>query len=124
MWSIVIALHGVVIAEGLSDPKVINDLRVYRAEITDEGVPTDYEAHVGRWHLYWVEVDEDSITEIQRHTKRGWYSHFWEGDRLLVVFDDKRFEVDRFDRSSWVEVITHGENQGIPAGELDFPSDG
>jgi hypothetical protein len=64
-------LRGVVIAEGLKDPTLVNKLQVYRAEITDEGVPIDYEGHTGRWHLYWIHADEETISQVQRATKRA-----------------------------------------------------
>lgn len=114
---------GVIIAEGLEEPRLINSLRVYRAEISDEGVPIDYAGTLGRWHLYWVEVDDDTISNIQRQTKRGWYSHFWQGDRLRVVYKDATFDIARRDPSTWSAAIEHGEQQGIPREELNFISD-
>jgi hypothetical protein len=96
---------------------------VLRAEITEEDHPVDYHGTLGRWHLYWVDVDDDAIAGIQRSTKPGWYSHSWDGDRLLVVYNDARFEVSRRDRSSWARAIEHGKRQGIPIDELDFVSD-
>jgi hypothetical protein len=115
-----LAFRGVVIAEGLRDPTLVNRLRVYRAEVTDEGVPIDYEGQTGRWHLYWIEADEETASAVQQQMKRGWYSHFWEGDRLLVVYDDRTFDLSRSDRSSWLPAVEHGEGQGIPRDELDF----
>lgn len=114
------AFRGVVIAEALKDPRLVNKLRVYRARITEEGVPIDYEGHVGRWHLYWIEADREAISFIQKEMKRGWYAHFWVGDSLLVVYDDEAFDLSRSDRSSWLPAIEHGEKQGIPREELDF----
>lgn len=116
-------LRGIVIAEGLKDPSLVNQLRVFRARITDEGAPIDYEGHIGRWHLYWVSVNEGEVQAIREMLKPGWYAHFWEGDRLVVVYDDAAFEMSRTDRDSWVEAIQHGEGQGIPKDELDFPTD-
>lgn len=112
--------RGVVIAEALKDPTVVNRLSVYRVRITDEGVPIDYEGHTGRWHLYWIGADQETISFIQRETKPGWYAHFWEGDRLLVIYDDAAFELSRDNRPSWRPAIEHGAKQGIPRGELDF----
>jgi hypothetical protein len=40
--------RGFVIAEAFKDPTVVNKLSVYRARITDEGVPIYYEGHTGR----------------------------------------------------------------------------
>jgi hypothetical protein len=28
------------------------------------------------------------IARMQQQTKYGWYSHYWRGDQLLVIFDD------------------------------------
>lgn len=117
------AFLGVVIAEGLKDPTLVNNLKVYRAQITDEGVPIDYEGRMGRWHLYWIQADEEVIAAVQRETKRGWYAHFWEGDRLLVVYEDAMFDLSRSDRSSWLPAIDHGKHQGIPRDELDFATE-
>lgn len=75
---------------------------------------------LGRWHLYWIQADEEVISAVQREAKRGWYAHFWKGDRLLVVYEDATFDVSRSDRSSWLPAIEHGEHQGIPRDELDF----
>jgi hypothetical protein len=116
------AYHGIVIAEGLEEPRLINDLRVYRAEISQEGAPIDHDGTLGRWHLYWIEANDETIGRIQEQMKHGWYSHFWRGDQLLVVFNDARFDVRRWDPSSWTAPIEHGEQQGIPRDELDFPS--
>jgi hypothetical protein len=116
----IMTFRGVVIAEALKDPTVVNRLSVYRVRITDEGVPIDYEGHTGRWHLYWIGADQETISFIQRETKPGWYAHFWEGDRLLVIYDDAAFELSRDNRPSWRPAIEHGAKQGIPRGELDF----
>ena len=114
------AFRGVVIAEALKDPTVVNKLSVFGARISDEGVPLDYEGHTGRWHLYWIEADQETISFIQTETKRGWYAHFWEGDRLLVIYNDAAFELSRSNRSSWLPAIEHGAEQGIPRDEFDF----
>lgn len=44
--------RGVVIAEGLHDPALINDLQITKAFITAEGQPLDEDGTQGRWHLY------------------------------------------------------------------------
>ena len=117
------AFRGVVIAEGLKDPTLVNKLTVYRARVSEEGVPIDYEGHLGRWHLYWIQADRETISAVQTQTKRGWFAHFWEGDRVIVVYDDASLEVSRSDPSSWRSAIEHGERQGIPRDELNFPTE-
>lgn len=113
-----------IIAEGLKDPTLVNQLCVRRAEITAEDLPVDVDGNTGRWHLYWVELDPTAIPEIQRNTKHGWYAHFWEGDRLIVVYDDAVFEASRSDPATWQNAVAHGRSQGIADEELDFLTEG
>ena len=69
--------RGVVIAEGLNDPALINDLQVTKAFITGDDQPLDEDGTQGRWHLYWVDVSDDQIDLIQATTRYAWYAHFW-----------------------------------------------
>jgi hypothetical protein len=115
--------HGVVIAEGLHDPAVINDLRVTKAFISGEGQPLDEAGAEGRWHLYWVDVSDEEIDRIQAGTRYAWYAHFWRADELVVVFDDARFGMDRHDESTWGPAVEHGLGQGLRREWLDFPAD-
>ncbi len=115
--------RGVVIAEGLDDPTVINELSVYKAEITKDGMAIDYEGHFGRWHAYYVRCSKDDINQVQSHMRKGWYAHFWKGDKIIVVFNDLQFELARDDRSTWRDAVAHGISQGIPRDELDFSTD-
>lgn len=115
--------RGVVIAEGLTEPSLINDLSVKRAHISVDEQPLDDAGRLGRWHLYWVDVDRETIDRLQASTVHGWYAHFWRDDRLLVVYDDARFEMHRTDSSTWSEATAHGLSQGLRPEQLDFPSD-
>lgn len=113
---------GVVIAESLRDPALLNELQVVGAHITRDQLPVD-ESGSGRWHLYWTRVPSAHVDLVGRWIKHGWYAHFWSDERLLVVYDDARFEMDRFDRSTWVTAIEHGLGQGLRREWLDFPTD-
>ena len=115
--------RGCVVAEGLSDPSIVNKCGVVGASITDEDKPIDYEGNKGRWHIYWIECERETIEEFRSCVVEGWYAHFWNEDSLLIVFSDRVFKVSRSDRLSWSEAIEHGKMQGIPEEELDFPTD-
>ncbi len=115
--------RGMLIAESLKDPTLINELRVSGARISREELPLDDAGHLGRWHLYWVDVTPEQIEAIREQLKPGWYAHFWAGDRMVVVFDDARFDLDRFDRSGWAPAIEHGLRRGLRREWLDFPTD-
>ncbi|MGH3446011.1 MAG: hypothetical protein ACRDP4_00150 [Nocardioidaceae bacterium] len=112
-----------VIAEGLHDPQLINELAVSKAYITDEGQPIGEKGTKGRWHLYWVDVDDEGIDRVRAGTRHAWYAHFWQGDRLVVVYDDARFEMRRCDESTWQPAVNHGLRQGLRREWLDFPTD-
>ncbi len=116
--------RGVVIAEGLRDPKIINNLRVVGAHITADDLPVDEDGNRGRWHLYWIDAAPEDIGLIQSHTLHTWYAHFWTGNQLVVVYDDARFDLSRDDQSTWESAISHGLRQGLPREWLDFPTDG
>lgn len=114
---------GAVIAEGLSDPTVINKLTVYGAKITEDGVPIDYEGNLGRWHIYQVRCSREEIDALQSYVLHGWYAHFWNDEKIIVVYADKQFELVKDDKDTWKEAIEHGKTQGIPDDELGFPTD-
>jgi len=42
---------GVIIAEGLSDPIIINQFTVDKASISKDNMPIDDVGHAGRWHV-------------------------------------------------------------------------
>jgi hypothetical protein len=114
---------GIVIAEGLRDPTIVNRLPVYRAFISGDDLELDDRGARGRWHLYWVVVADGDVDLVQGELLAGWYAHFWEADRLLVVYPDARFEMSRTDQATWQAAIEHGLALGIAADELDFPTD-
>ena len=111
---------GCVIAEGLNDPAFINGLVVCKAKISEEDLAVDYEGNKGRWHSYDVKCSREEIDSLQPHVLRGWYAHFWKGNRMIVVYNDKQYELDRKDKGTWKEAIEHGKKQRIPEKELDF----
>ena len=114
---------GVVISEGLSDPTIIKNFKVYKADITGDGIPVDYEGNLGRWHLYYVECSKEEIDNLQSYILHGWYAHFWQGNRIIVAYNDRQFEIMKDDRSTWEGAIEHGKAQGIPENEFGFPAD-
>ncbi|MGQ9586987.1 MAG: hypothetical protein ACUVT7_01200 [Thermoplasmata archaeon] len=114
---------GSIIAEGLDDPTIVNGFKIYRAHITKEGIPIDYEGRLGRWHIYDVACSRKEISDLQPHILKGWYAHFWKGDNIIVAYNDKQFEISKKDRSAWKEAIEHGISQEIPEDELDSAMD-
>lgn len=79
----------------------------------------------GDWGIYGVEVDDSDIEvvmgKIQDKMKSDepWYAHFYNDEKLIVVFKDKVFRVEP-NQSSWLPIIEYGQNLQIPVEQLDF----
>ncbi len=107
-------MRGVIVEESLDDNRVINLYRVASVKITDDDDPAD------RWHLYTVSCDQEDALKIQSHLKPGFYAHFWKGDDVLVIFNDRHFWMSHFDEKTWTPAILHGLAQGVPEEQLNF----
>ena len=57
---------GVIIAEGVCDPTIIDKFAVYKAMITKDGMPIDYDDHFGRWHIYHVTCSKRRLMSYNR----------------------------------------------------------
>lgn len=108
---------GIIIKESLTDANVLDTLQVVSNHTeTDQDNPDD------TWHLYNVMVTKDEISNLQTYLERigGWYMHFWKGEKVIVVFRDKLFEIDYDDKSTWKEAIDYGLSVGVPKEQIDF----
>jgi len=63
------------------------------------------------------------VDALQPYILKGWYAHFWKENKIIVVYNDKQFELIKNDRSTWKEAVKHGKAQGIHENELDFPTE-
>lgn len=110
---------GTIVEESLLDNRIINEFDVLDARISNAENPVD------RWHLYKVEATPEQIDILSKCLKpNGWYTHFWQDDKIIVVFPGKKFEINHADKDTWHDAITYGQRIGIPMEQLDFPVDG
>jgi len=124
-WVVVVTndrWRGVIVSESLKEPSQIDDFEVFRAKISKKDLDLG-EGKQGRWHLYYVHATDSQIGGLLRRVKPGWYCHFWRGNRLLVVFPGKRFEMLVNDKSTWKDAVEYGRSVGIPDEELDFQTE-
>lgn len=106
---------GIVVAEALADPTIINELMVEKVRITLRN----------HYHLYQVKLTMETIGLIARQLKDDWFLHFWRDDHILVVFGGgKQFFLDPEDKASWVEAIAYGISRGFQEDRLVFDSEG
>ena len=75
--------------------------------------------------LYGITIEDlelaDAINNIQKmmKTDKPYYSHFYNDEKVLVVFKDKVFEATSH-KSTWKSIIEYGKHLGIPEEQLDF----
>lgn len=109
---------GTIVEESLLDNRLLNDFKIKKVRISSAEQPED------RWHLYEVEATPEQIDELAAQLKpTGWYTHFWQGDDVTVVFPNKKFEIKYSDHRTWNEAIAYGEGIGISTEQLDFKID-
>lgn len=72
---------------------------------------SDDENPLDRWHIYEVDATEEQLFVLADHLKIGkWYTHFWSGDDMFVVFPKKIFRVDASERASWDEMLDYARS--------------
>jgi hypothetical protein len=111
---------GCFIAESLKDPTIINNMPCTKIWITDEDQLLDDNGNKGRWHMYWIETTKPPIELFKINMRYNWYGHFWNGNRILAIFENKVFELDKNNEETWKDAIEYGKTQGILEEQLDF----
>jgi hypothetical protein len=104
---------GVVIAESLMNPDEQARLPVVASKRSHDWTflllrvrPGALEAHL-------------SALQAAMRSDEVWYSHYFCGDELVVVFRERVFATS-VDPAAWSEVVAYGLAQGIQRAELDF----
>ena len=113
---------GCFISESLKDPTILNNFKCYNFRITNDNLPLG-EGRTGRWHMYWIETSDPPIELFQESMCYNWYGHFWNGNNIVAIFENKSFHLLQNDRSTWKEAIEYGKKQGILEKQLDFLTD-
>lgn len=111
---------GCFISEGLKDPTILNRFFCYKVRITKDNQLLDENGTRGRWHMYWIEVDESSFDIFKDQMKYNWYGHFWNGNDIVAIFEGACFRLKNDDKKTWQEAIAYGKSQGICEEQLDF----
>jgi len=105
--------EGVIIKESLEDPSVLNDLEVISHDIDP----------LANWDLYKVKARPDCFEPLSKNLKSDkYYIHFWKKSDVVVIFRNKIFKYNIYDRVTWNKVIEYGLSIGIPISQLDFPT--
>ena len=105
---------GCVIEESLEDNRVLNKIEIIKVRITTDDTPQE------RWHIYNVSVSEKEIDFLHNKLKQAWYMHFWQDNKMLVLFKDRKFTINPEDKKTWKAAIEYGLSLGIPKEQLVF----
>ncbi len=107
--------HGIVFDSEFSDPLYPEQLEIFaRRKSSTTG-----------WTLYGIVVSdekiEELISEVQANMKsdKPYYAHFYNDNKLLVVFKEKVFEATPH-ISTWKPINEYGKQLNIPEEQLDF----
>lgn len=110
--------QGTIVEESLLDNRLLNGFKINKFRISNAENPDD------RQHLYEVDASTEQIDDLAKQLKpTGWYTHFWQGDSVIVVYPNNRFDIVYSDKDTWKEVVAYGQSIGIPLEQLDFKID-
>ena len=104
---------GVIVEQSLTDTAILSNLDVQNRNVID----------AQNWIETTVFVTEEQIERLSSFLREGWYMHFWSGRSVKVLFKNKVFEINYYDKSTWNSAVEYGKSLGIPAEQLDFPID-
>ena len=107
--------RGVIIEESLAENRILNEMVILKMYITG------HENKIDRWHLFEVEIDENSIEKVSKEITGKWYAHFWHGTNVIAVFQNKIIKFNYMDKNTWKDVLEYGRELNIPEEQLDFP---
>lgn len=114
---------GCFISESLKDPGILNNFKCYRFYITGDQNVLDSKGSLGRWHMYWIEAEKSAFDLFKANINYNWYGHFWKGNDITAVFENKLFKLEKDDKNTWADAIAFGKEQGILEEQLDFLTD-
>ena len=105
---------GCIVEESLEDTRVLNTIEIIKIKITSEEEPEK------RWHIYNALCSEEEIDKIHQQLKKSWYMHFWRDTKMIVLFKEKKYMLDRDNKDTWKEAVDYGLSINIPKEQLDF----
>lgn len=122
--------RGWVIDKSLKDTAILSKLKILKS-YTEENVEADKKQV---WDVYTVEVEDKDIVKtsklFENLIKPGYYTHFTDGNNLLIIFPEKSFkirlknigeekpcgitdfEMDSKDKNLWKSAIEYGVKEG------------
>lgn len=109
----------VIDTESLNDPRIVNDLQVFKVVVEYEPNSEASKFH----HVFFVKIKSEEIERkiklIAKEMKDGWYAFFWNDKNLFIVYSQKTFKV-LIDSPDYSAAQKYGRSVGIQEEFLDF----
>ncbi|MDR2337645.1 MAG: 8-oxo-dGTP diphosphatase [Deltaproteobacteria bacterium] len=104
---------GIVVVESLAN-----------REILDKMLVVDIKRSVSLNRTLWTGyLRKEFIYSLASNLNDQFYTYFWKGKNIIVVFQNKIFEFNYADRVKLEQTIAYGETLKIPKEQLDFTID-
>lgn len=117
---------GIIIEESLKNKDVLKKFNIVSTKI--EKVTEEHQTPwLNQWTLDTVEIHENQADFIAQELSQSldskhnnWYVDFKNNNFHYIIFRNKVFKVDRYDKEQYNEVTKYGVSLGIPDYQLDF----
>jgi hypothetical protein len=114
---------GYIIDRSQLDKNIFNNLTVTNKKSFLLGLITIYEVKILADDINNIinKIQKNMVKPIGfiRKIYKEYYTHFYSGNELIVVFKDKTFHITS-DKSTWIEAQAYGKSIGINEKQLDF----
>ena len=116
---------GFVLSESLKDPTILNNFNkdYVKIEHHPETPKMLY------WHLFKLNIEDleidDAAEKLANQMKYGWFSHFWNKENIVIVFNDKVFRVPKSYEGSreYKEFTDYAVKNGVEEEYLELPTE-
>ena len=100
---------GVIILESLSDESIMQGVTVLQE--SDIQAPPDDPYPIWSRRLVRIPAGgmETFAAELAASMKEDFYNHFVDNQRLVVVFKERYFVLDKWDKTTWTKMVQYGE---------------
>lgn len=112
--------RGVVIEESLENNDVLRLVKI--VDTSEETLEKEDEK--GVLHFHKIELDDDKRDEFVRKAnssiKQGWYIHIVNDGTMTVIFRDRTFTFNKYQKDKIDESRDYGVSIGILKEQMDF----
>lgn len=107
--------HGIIIENSLKDPSILQAFKILSTR-TIQNPPWK----MNKVLIEGVELQKATDLVQQNLDKGPWYVHFYNGEKLRIIFRDAVFDVSAKDKITWQLAVEHGAKLKITSKQLDF----